>query len=70
MLSGVGAPDGAPWWRIGPQKPLLIIKGDYRGDPALTKRFYGFDSQLVLGPVIPKTLKMVVVAAKNACHSA
>ena len=33
------------------------------GDPALTKRFYGFDSQLALGPVIPKTLKLGVVPA-------
>ena len=33
------------------------------GDPALTKRFFGFDSRLVLGPVIPKTLKIVVVPA-------
>ena len=29
----------------------------------LTKRFYGFNSQLVLGPVTPKFLKMVVVLA-------
>ena len=42
---------------------VLIIKGDNRGDPALTKRIWGFDSRLVLGPVIPKTLKMVVVPA-------
>ena len=34
-----------------------------KGDPALTKWFYGFDSRLLLGPVIPKTLKMVVVLA-------
>ena len=31
------------------------------GDPALTKRICGFDSRLLLGPVIPKTLKMGVV---------
>ena len=31
------------------------------GDSALTKWFYGFNSWLVLGPVIPKTLKMGVV---------
>ena len=37
-----------------------IVKGDNRGDRALTKRF---DSRLVLGPVIPKTLKMGVVPA-------
>ena len=36
----------------------------YRGDPALTKRFYGFDSRLVLDPVIPKMLKMGVVPAR------
>ena len=34
-----------------------------RGDPALTKWFYGFNSRLLLGPVIPKTLKMGVVPA-------
>ena len=27
----------------------LILKRDDRGDPALTKRFYGFNSLLVLG---------------------
>ena len=36
---------------------------DTRGDPALTKWFHWFDSRLVLGPVIPKTLKMVVLPA-------
>ena len=45
------------------QYPLLIMKGDDRGDQALTKRCGGYDSQLVLGPVIPKTFKMVVVPA-------
>ena len=30
--------------------PLLIVKGDNRGDKALTKRFYWLDFQLVLGP--------------------
>ena len=39
-------------------RPLLIM-----GDSALTKWFHGFDSCLVLGPVIPKTLKMRVVPA-------
>ena len=34
-----------------------------QGDPALIKRFCGFDSPLVLGPVIPKTLKMGMVPA-------
>ena len=34
-----------------------------KGDLAPTKRFCGFDSWLVLGPVIPKTLKMGVVSA-------
>ena len=33
------------------------------GNLAPTKRFCGFDSWLVLGPVIPKTLKMGVVPA-------
>ena len=42
---------------------LLVIKGDYSGHPALTKRFYEFDSQWVQGPVIPKTLKIGVVPA-------
>ena len=32
-----------------------------RGDPALIKWFGGFDSRLVLGPVIPKTFKMEIV---------
>ena len=40
---------------------LTLIKGDDRGDPSLTKRICGFDSRLLLGPVIPKTLKMGVV---------
>ena len=38
-------------------------KGDDRGDLAPTKRFCGFDSRLVLGPVIPKTLKLGVIPA-------
>ena len=33
------------------------LKGDNRGDPALTKRFYGFDSRLVLGPGHTKDIK-------------
>ena len=36
---------------------------DDRVDPAPTKMIYGFDSRLLLGPVIPKTLKMGVVPA-------
>ena len=43
--------------------PLLIVKGNDRGDPALTKWFYWFNSRLVLVPVIPKKLKMGVVSA-------
>ena len=35
----------------------MIVKGDDRGDPGLTKRICGFDSRLLLGPVIPKTFK-------------
>ena len=27
------------------------LKGDDRRDPVLTKRFYGFNSQFVLGPL-------------------
>ena len=46
-----------------PSVAPVIIKGDDRGNPALTKWFYGFDSRWVLGPVIPKTLKMVVAPA-------
>ena len=43
---------------------MLIVKGDDRGGgAALTKWFYGFDSRLVLGPVIPKIFKMGVVPA-------
>ena len=35
-----------------------------QGEPALTKRFCGFDSWLVLGhEFIPKTLKMGVIPA-------
>ena len=34
-----------------------------RRDSALTKWFCGFDSWLVLGPVIPKALKIGVVPA-------
>ena len=41
---------GAPWWKIGPQYPLLIVKGDGRGYLALTKWFYGFDSLLFFSP--------------------
>ena len=58
---GPRAPVGAPWWQIGPQRPLLIVKGNDRVDLALTKRFSGFDSPLVL---VPSHTKMVVV---NAC---
>ena len=36
---------------------MLIVTGDDRGDPALTKRICGFDSRLLLGLVIPKTFK-------------
>ena len=42
---------------MGNQGLGLNTKGDDRGDPTLTKRICGFDSQLLLGPVIPKTLK-------------
>ena len=42
---------------------VASAEGDDRRDPALTKWFYGFDSQLVLGSVIPKTVKMGVVPA-------
>ena len=31
-----------PLGRIGPQQPLLIVKGNDRGDTALTKWFWGF----------------------------
>ena len=40
---------------------VLIVNGENRGDPALTMWFYGFDSQLVLGPVIPKTLEYILL---------
>ena len=36
-------------------------KSDNRGDPALTKWFYGFDSWSVLGPVLPHKLEMAGV---------
>ena len=51
--SGVGPPDGAPWWQIGPQEPVPILKGDNRGG----LRFYGFNFRLVLGPCHTKDLK-------------
>ena len=41
----------------------MIVKGDNRGDTALTKWFYGMNSWLMLGPVIPKTLEMGMVPA-------
>ena len=56
----VGIRGGGSWW-----SPLVTNrssvapadrKGDDRGDPALIKRICGFESRLVLGPVIPKTL--------------
>ena len=34
-----------------------MIKGDNRGNPALTKWFYGFNSRLVLGPGHTKDVK-------------
>ena len=40
-----------------------MVKGDDRGDPALTKRFCGFDSRLVLGPVILNNFEMGVVSS-------
>ena len=39
------------------------VKGDDREDLAPSKRFCGFDSRFVLGPVIPNTLKMGVISA-------
>ena len=42
---------------------MLIVKGDDRGDLALTKRFFWFDSWLMLGPLIPKTVKVGVVSS-------
>ena len=51
------------WWQIGPQAqlPLLIVKGEDRGDTALTKskKLYGIDSQLVLDPGHTKDVKNV-----------
>ena len=43
--------------------PLVIVKGDDRRDPVMTKWFYWFNSRLVLVPVIPKKLKRGVVSA-------
>ena len=53
----VGDPDGAPWWRIGSRYPLLIVKGDNKGDQeVLCVQFpVGAGST----KVIPKTLKKV-----------
>ena len=44
-------------------RPSVAPADRKRGDQALSKWFYGFNSRLVLGPVIPKTLKMGVVPA-------
>ena len=61
----MGAPDGTSCWRIGPQQPLLIVKSDDRGDPALS--FYmGLIPSWFSVQVIPKTLKLVMVPACNA----
>ena len=49
----------ALWWRIGRH----IVKGDDGGDPALIKWVYGFDSGLLPGLVIPKTVKKGVIPA-------
>ena len=46
-----------------PSVPPDDHKMQQKGEPALTKRFYGLDFRMVLGPVIPKTLKNVVSAA-------
>ena len=45
-----------PWTTFIPHMvtPVLLPSP---GDPALTKRICGFDSRLLLGPVIPKTFK-------------
>ena len=40
-----------------PSEALLIVKGNERGDPALTKMFYRFDSRLALGPGHTKDFK-------------
>ena len=37
--------------------PLFTCAWPDRGDPSLTKRICGFDSRLLLGPVIQKTFK-------------
>ena len=44
-------------------RPSVAPADRKRGDQALTKWFYGFNSRLVLVPVITKTLKMGVVPA-------
>ena len=54
-----------PGGEYRPSVALLILKDDDRGDSALTKWFYGFNSRLVLGPLgsYERHLKMVVVGA-------
>ena len=52
---------------LGCKINLLLVSAGFplshdRRNPALTKLFYGFNSWLVLAPVIPKTLKMRVVS--------
>ena len=65
ILLGIQPKEKSPWQLFEMScydcEPLLIVKGDDRGHLAPTKRFCGFDSRLVLGLVIPNTLKMGVV---------
>ena len=42
---------------------MLIVKCDDGGDPALSKRFHGFNSRFVLGPIVQKKFKIRVVPA-------
>ena len=44
-------------------RPSVALAGVDRGDPALTKWINGLNSRLLLGPVVPKTLKMGVIPA-------
>ena len=49
---------GSRWSPLVTNRPSVApadVKSRLLGDLRLTKRFRGFDSRLVLGPVIPKT---------------
>ena len=53
----------------GPHYPLLIIKGEHRGNAALTKRFNWFESLLALCPQgLTETITMFWFTGVLVCH--